>query len=332
VILAGGRGERFWPLSQPDVPKQFLSIFRRKPLLRQTIDRVSGFCTPARRFLVIPEKLRSITRRYADRENFIIEPARRNTAAAVCLAALTIEKKNGANSILHVMPADHLIQPRTAFIKALAFSHHLCEQGYCVTYGIRPTHPETGYGYIKIGRRLEKAGPLQAFKGLAFTEKPTRSIARRYLRTKKYLWNSGIFSFSVDTILREIKKHAPRIFQGTAKYLATKQKKYFKRIPDMSIDYAVMEKTNHLCIVQATFSWDDVGSWLALERYFTKDGHGNILKGNVKGLEIKDSIIYTSNMPCKVYGIEGLIIVTSPHGVLVCSKEKTPDLKRLLNV
>lgn len=280
---------------------------------------------------MIPPALRSITRRSVGKENVIIEPRQRNTAAAICLAALTIKRKSGENSIMHVMPADHLIKPRSSFIRALSFSHRFCMQGYCVTYGIPPRRPDTGYGYIKVGTPLTIAGSLQAFHGLAFTEKPTRAVARRYVRSKRYLWNSGIFSFGVGTILTEIRKHTPRVFQGVTRYMATRDKKYFEEVPNISIDYAVMEKSDRLCVVRGNFSWDDVGSWLALERYFVKDGHKNIVRGDVKGLEIKDSIIYTSAMPCRVYGIKGLIVVASPHGVLVCAKENAPDLKRLLN-
>jgi mannose-1-phosphate guanylyltransferase len=229
------------------------------------------------------------------------------------------------------MPADHLITPRSAFIRALSFSHRFCIHGHCVTYGIPPRRPDTGYGYIKVGTPLTASGSLQAFRGLAFTEKPTRARARQYVRSKKYLWNSGIFSFSAGTILAEIRKHTPRIYQGVTRYVATRNKKHFEKVPNISIDYAVMEKSDRLCIIQGNFLWDDVGSWLALERYFVKDSRQNIVRGDVKSLEIKDSIIYTSTMPCRVYGIKGLIIVTSPHGVLVCAKDKAPDLKRLLN-
>jgi mannose-1-phosphate guanylyltransferase len=331
VILAGGRGERFWPLSQPHYPKQFLDIFEGKPLIQQTIDRLKGFCHCSSRYLVIPQHLKRIARDYATGKNIIIEPEQRNTAAAICLAALHVQKHHGPASIIHVMPADHLIRPRKAFQKTLLFSHSLCRQGYCVTYGITPSRPETGYGYIKTGASLGIKGRLQAFKGLAFTEKPTRRTAQRYLRSKKYLWNSGIFSFRVSTILEEMKTHAPRVYQGVSRYFTTKQKDHFKRVPNTSIDYAVMEHSDRLCIVQGIFSWDDVGSWLALERYFSKGVSGNILKGNIKGLAMQDSIIYTSDIPCRVYGIKGLIIVVSPDGVLVCSKDHAPDIKRLLN-
>jgi mannose-1-phosphate guanylyltransferase len=166
---------------------------------------------------------------------------------------------------------------------------------------------------------------------VGFTEKPKPVTARRYLRSKKYVWNSGIFSFRITTILNEIEHHAPKIYKGVHRYLESGNAAYFRKVPNTSIDYAVMEKSKRLCVVRSTFSWDDVGSWLAFERYFKKNIHGNICKGNIKGLEIKDSIIYTSNIPCKVYGIKGLIVVVSRHGVLVCSKDKAPDLKRLMN-
>jgi mannose-1-phosphate guanylyltransferase len=330
VILAGGKGERFWPLSQTQRPKQFLDIFEGVPLIQQTIDRLKGFCHCSSRYLVVPKHLRGISRRYVSRKNLIIEPEQRNTAAAVCLAAMKIHKQRG-DGILHIMPADHIIKSRAAFTQTLKSSHELCSEGYVVTYGITPDRPETGYGYIRLGKRIKTRRTTQAFMALGFTEKPGRATARRYIRSKKHLWNSGIFSFRITTILKETQRHAPAVYRGVHRYVESGEIAYFKKVPNISIDYAVMEKSKQLCVIRSKFSWDDVGSWLAFERYFKKSTLGNICIGDVKGLEIQDSIIYTSDIPCKAYGVKGLIIVVSPHGVLVCSKEKAPDLKRLMN-
>ncbi len=329
VILAGGRGERFWPLSQPDFPKQFLSIFEGKPLLTQTLERVSGHFSKNERLLIIPKELARLTEKHAGRENIVFEPLRRNTAPAICLAAMSLHRKFGSG-VMHVMPADHLIKPKAAFISALRYGQRLAESGSLVTYGIKPGRPETGYGYIKIGDRIGTQRRNLAFHGAGFTEKPDKSTAKKYLKSRRYLWNSGIFTFSVETILNELKKFVPAVYQGVARYMDTGKLYYFKRVPDISIDYGVMEKSRRLCVVQGNFRWDDVGSWLALERYFRKDLENNIILGDARGIKIKNSIMYSQDIPLRAYDIEGLIIVVSRKGILVCKKERAQELKKLL--
>jgi mannose-1-phosphate guanylyltransferase len=328
VILAGGRGERFWPKSQPDTPKQLLSVFNNEPLLSQTISRINQHFSKRERVLVIPKNLKKITTRFVGREQTIIEPMRRNTAAAICLAAGTLKSTHG-DGIIHVMPADHLIKPRDRFIATLKYSSQLAEQGNMITYGIKPDRPETGYGYIKIGPRISSRGKIVAYQGISFTEKPSRQRARYYQKTKKYLWNSGIFTFRISSILDQIKKYIPRTYQGVMDYLRTKKVRSFAKIPDISIDYGVMEKSKNFIVIKGTFQWDDVGSWLALERYFKRDNNGNIRVGDIKGLEIHRSIMYTNGIPLRVFGIEDLVIVVSKNGVLVCHKDKAPEIKKL---
>lgn len=292
------------------------------------MSRISGYFRPDERILIVPEVLKKITRRHIRKTRIIVEPERRNTAAAICLAALILQK-NYRDGIMHIMPADHLISPRKNFIDALKTGQKLAEAGYLVTYGISPDRPETGYGYVRTGKKIPTRNATAAFKGLSFTEKPSRQRAKRYVQSRNYLWNSGIFTFCTQTILSEIKKAIPRVYHGVNKYVMTGNKKHFRSIPDISIDYGVMEKSDKFCIVKGTFKWDDVGSWLALERYFKKDKNGNILVGDIKGLEMYDSIMYTSHAPLRVYGVENIIVVISPHGVLVCHKDKAPDLKNI---
>jgi mannose-1-phosphate guanylyltransferase len=329
--LAGGRGERFWPMSQPQFPKQFLSVFRNRSLIVQTMDRVSTYFRRNERILIIPEELRKLTLKYIGKERTIIEPMRRNTAPAICLAAMILQKEH-ADGILHVMPADHLISLQRNFIATLKVGEDLAAHGYLVTYGINPDRPETGYGYVKIGHRISIRNKIMAFKGEGFTEKPSLARAKKYIKSKKYLWNSGIFSFRIKNILEEIEQFIPEVCSGVAQFVKTRKKKFFQRIPDISIDYGVMERSRNLCIVKGNFIWDDVGSWLALERYFKKDAHGNILIGDTTCLETSESIMYTHGVPLKTFGIEGLIIVVSPYGVLVCKKERAPHLKNLLRI
>lgn len=328
--MAGGRGERFWPMSQPDFPKQFLTIFNNTPLINQTLNRIKPRFRKQERALIIPQELKKLTLKHVGKEHIIIEPMRRNTAPAICLAAMVLQKKYG-DGVMHIMPADHLISPQRSFLAALRFAQSYAAKGFLVTYGIHPNRPETGYGYIRIGRKLGIHGTIQAFHGHGFTEKPSLRTAKKYLKTRKYLWNSGIFTFGIKQILDEIKSCAPDVYKGVHKYVKTGNKKHFRRVPNISIDYAVMEKSKQICVIKGNFMWDDVGSWCALQRYFKMDTKGNIVLGNTRGLDIEDTILCTQDTPLKVYGVQGLIVVVSPHGVLVCHKDKAPYLKNLLN-
>jgi len=329
VILAGGRGERFWPLSQPDFPKQLLDIFGREPLLIQTLNRIKSFINPKHRILIVPEELKRVTRQYSSSENLIIEPYRRNTGPAVCLAAMQLLKKHG-DGIMHVMPADHLIEPRKEFIMALRTGEIFAREGYMVTYGIKPNRPETGYGYIQTGRRIT-AERSKVYIGIKFTEKPNQRRAQTYMKSNKYLWNSGIFSFRITDIINAFKDLMPELYKNLCLFADTNDIKYFRAVNDISIDYGIMEKSRKFCVVPAKFKWDDVGSWLALERYHKADPKHNIVQGDIKYLETTSSIMYTSGVPLKVYGISNLVIVVAPTGVLVCNKKKAPDLKNLFS-
>ncbi|MEO0164865.1 MAG: sugar phosphate nucleotidyltransferase [candidate division WOR-3 bacterium] len=329
LILAGGQGERFWPLSQPDFPKQFISIFNNQPLINQTLDRIKDQFTKERRFLIIPQELEKITRRFVGNENLIIEPDRKNTAPAICLGAMILKQKYG-DGIIHVLPADHIINDRKKFLRYLHAGAKMAEEGFMVTYGIIPERPETGYGYIKIGRIINECNGIVSFYGERFTEKPSLNKAIQYLKTKKYLWNSGIFTFRIINLLDEMKTLLPEVYQGVEDYLKFKNKRFFAAIPAISIDYGLMEKTRRICVIKSDFGWDDVGTYLALERYFKKDKNDNIAIADVVALDTQDSIIYSDNVPVRVWGVKGLVIVASPRGVLVCKKTRVPELKKLI--
>jgi len=315
-------------LSQPDFPKQFLTIFDNKPLLIQTLQRIERHFTRGERLLIIPKELKALTKKYVGRENIAVEPVRRNTAPAICLAGIILRRKFGTG-VMHVMPADHLIAPRNAFVSALKYGQRLAEQGYLVTYGIRPDRPETGYGYIRLGRRMGMRGKNKSYEGAGFTEKPGMKRARHYLRSRRYLWNSGIFTFNIATILAEIKNYVPDVYHGVEKFIAQRRIRHFENVPDISIDYGVMEKSRRLCVVEGRFSWDDVGSWLALGRYFKKDSKMNVLVGDARGVQIEDMIMFSQDVPLRAYDVKGLIVIVSPHGVLVCKKDRAQDLKKL---
>ncbi len=330
IILAGGQGERFWPLSQPDFPKQFITVFNNKPLINQTLERIKNYVKKSERFLVIPDELKTLTKRFVGNENLIIEPARKNTAPAICLSAMLLKEKYN-DGIIHIMPADHIIKDNKKFIECLSYGETMAENGFLVTYGIIPDRPETGYGYIKIGDVIKKENGITGFYGEGFTEKPSIKKAREYIKSKNYLWNSGIFTYRINTVLDEIKKFAPDVYNGVRDYLKFKDKIYFEKISGISIDYAIMEKSKKICVIKSNFGWDDVGTWLALERYFKKDKNDNIFLGDILGLETSDTIGYTNNIPIRVFGIKGLVVVANNKGVLVCKKERAPELKKLIS-
>ena len=295
----------------------------------KTIERVKGQFTRKERLLVVPGELKSLTGKYAVGENVIIEPLRRNTAAAICLAAMELRRRFG-QGVMHVMPADHLIGPKAAFISALKYGAQLAESGYLVTYGIRPDRPEPGYGYVRLGKTMGRSGRNRYYQGAGFVEKPSLARARQYTRSGRYLWNSGIFTFCTNTILDEMVRFVPRVCRGVEQYMARGSVRSFQRIPDISIDYGVMEKSQRLCVVEGAFKWDDVGSWLALERYFEKDRDGNVRVGDARGIGVKGSIMFSREVPLRAYDVENMIVVVGPSGVLVCKKERAQDLKKLL--
>jgi mannose-1-phosphate guanylyltransferase len=306
-----------------------LRVFNDRPLLTQTIERIRGYFKNDEIVLVIPEELRKITREFTGRMPMIVEPMRRNTAPAIGLAAMTLQRKFG-DGLMHVMPADHIISTRGQFVAALRSGERMAQAGYLVTYGIRPDRAETGYGYVKVGGKIKMERGIAAFEGEGFTEKPSATRARHYLNDGRYLWNSGIFTFRISTILREMADHIPAACRSLGKYVKTHRPEYFARIKGTSIDCGVMEKSRRLCVIKAPFSWDDVGSWLALERYFKKNAKGNIFIGDTLGLETYGSIVYTYNIPVKLFGVSGLVIVACPRGILVCRKDRIPEMKKLL--
>lgn len=317
-------------MSQPDFPKQLLDIFGREPLLVQTLNRIKRFINHKHRVLIVPEELKRVTRQYSGSENLIIEPYRRNTGPAVCLAAMQLFKKHG-DGIMHVMPSDHLIETKNEFISTLRNGEAFARQGYLVTYGIKPDRPETGYGYVQTSHPIT-SGRSRAYLGKRFTEKPDQRRARLYSKNSKYYWNSGIFSFRISDIMKAFKRLMPELYKNLYFYTDTNDIKYFRMIQDISIDYGIMERSKKFCVIPAKFRWDDVGSWLALERYHKKDKKLNVVQGDIKYLDTTSSIMYTSGVPLNVYGVNNLVIVVAPTGVLVCDKKKAPDLKNLFSL
>lgn len=343
VIMAGGRGERFWPKSRVRKPKQFTDLTGKGSMLLLTYQRVSQMVDPDRIFVVTGRDYKDITREHLPdlpEENIIVEPQGRNTAPCIGLAAVILEKRfPGATMV--VVPADHLIKEEDLFIKTLKTAVGVAgSTNGLVTVGIRPTRPETGYGYLKTGAEIPAGPGHKAYKVSCFEEKPKREKARQFLSDGGYLWNAGIFVWKLPVILNAFKTHLPDIYAGlvklgsalnTADYPAVLEEVYptFQKI---SVDYGIMEKVDQVFTVPGEFSWDDAGSWRALERIFGTDSDGNVLRGNVLALDTANSIIESGGRLIAVIGAEDLVVVDTEDITFICRKDETDRVQELLGL
>ncbi|MCG7496860.1 mannose-1-phosphate guanylyltransferase/mannose-6-phosphate isomerase [Vibrio sp. Of7-15] len=343
IIMAGGTGSRLWPLSRELYPKQFLTIANDLSMLQQTFARLSGIEHQAP-MLICNEEHRFIAAEQVRLAGFshsgiILEPVGRNTAPAIALAALqTLKEADGSDPILLVLAADHLIEDVTEFEASVAQALPYAEAGQLVTFGIVPTAPETGYGYIKSGEQQE--GGELGFKVDSFVEKPDLTTAESYLISGDYYWNSGMFMFKASQYLAELKLHRPDILAACEKALSGAQadmdfvrvdKVQFEMCPDDSIDYAVMEKTQHATVVPMNAGWSDVGSWSALWEVSEKDNDDNVTKGDVIAVNSTGNYLHADNKLIATVGVDNLIVVETKDAVLVADKSRVQDVKTVVN-
>lgn len=338
IILAGGSGSRLWPLSRQLNPKQFIALSGDDSLFKQTVARVSAaqfeapwvICNEAHRFLTA-EQLREL----GVKASILLEPIGRNTATAICLAALRALQMNISAKLL-VLPSDHLISDCAEFHKAVEAACHKDLSDKLVTFGVRPTAPETGYGYIRCGQKLGK----NAFQVDSFVEKPDRVTAQQYLDQGDYFWNSGMFCFTAETLVREMEIHAPEVVHACKMILtATKEDSDFIRIdehsllqsPDISIDFALMEKTDKVALVPLDSPWSDLGSWSSLMDVSEKDASGNVCQGDTVIEGVKNSYVRAEHRLVSVVGLEDVIVVETKDAVLVSSKDQVQDVKKLVD-
>lgn len=339
VILCGGRGERFWPRSRRSRPKQFLNLFGRFSLTRQTSERMRGLCPRSRHVFVAPPEFRSLVEEQVRPrpENLLLEPAGRNTAPAIALAALHLFLRD-PDAVMAVLPADHLVTDQRAYEASFRLALRQAEQGQLVTFGIPPTRPDTGYGYIKLGQRVAGRGRLTAHRVEAFREKPDRPTAERYAASDRYLWNSGMFVWRADAILDAFRRFLPDFHRRLLAYgrrvgtdrEAAAARALYRQAPAISIDYAVMEKADNIRVVRAGFGWDDVGSWLALARHRRPDARGNLLQGPVAALDAQDCIADCDTGLVALLGVKELVVVRSGDAVLVAHRDALGGIRELL--
>lgn len=341
--MAGGRGQRFWPYSRFDTPKQLLSVTGGNSMIRDTINRLSSLISLSDIYVSTTEDLFHSIKTLLpeiDYLNYILEPVGRDTAACIGLAAVVIAHRyKDPDTTMITLPVDHLIGDQEVFRQTLQFACQLArETENLITIGINPSRPETGYGYICMGEEVIKSGNMSAYKVKEFTEKPNLDLAKKFIQKKNYLWNSGIFIWTCKAILEAIARELPALYQGLLKIrenLGTLQRKeivkqVFNKLEKISIDYAVMEKVTNRLVVKGNFKWDDVGSWTSMERIFPRNNEGNVVQGNYEGVDTKNCIIINDEGLTVTIGLSDLVIVSAGKIKLIYPKDREGDLKKII--
>ncbi len=341
LIMAGGRGERFWPRSRQNTPKQFLCLTdTKRTMIQCTVDRLRPFVAMEDIFVATGELYRDLVRRQLPdlpEENIIVEPCARNTAACIGLGAVHMRRKYG-DAVMLVLPSDHLVTQQKMFQNVIRTASEIAEKtDALITLGITPSSPDTGYGYIRYD--MEKPQVMgQAYHVAEFTEKPGLEKARKYLISGDYLWNSGMFIWRVQTILQEMHRwmpgHAAAMEEiGAAlgtEHLRSVTDRCFTALPSVSIDYGIMEKAGLILTIPSSFGWDDVGSWQAVARMHEADANGNILDGDAVVLDSEDCIVQGGRRMIAMIGMEHTVVVDTEDALLICDSSHTSDIKKLL--
>lgn len=337
VILAGGSGTRFWPASRKKLPKQFLAVGGKRSLIAETAARLGTLVPPERRLVVAGEEHVALVRkalRNLPPENILAEPIGRNTAACVAWAALEVERRS-SGAVHAVFPADHVIGPAARFRKTLgAAADEARASGALVTFGIKPTFPATGYGYIEQGATVSKQGAIQVFDVRRFVEKPDRARAEQFLAAGKFLWNSGMFVWTTTAILAEMRRSTPDLMKSLERAGSNAEiARVYPSLPSVSVDVAVLEKARSVRVIPADFEWSDIGAWPALPELLPLDAHENCVAGGA-------TLLSEDSTRCVTYGkrgeliallgVEDLIVVRAGNALLVCRKDRAQDVKKIV--
>jgi mannose-1-phosphate guanylyltransferase len=337
VVMAGGSGTRFWPLSRVRRPKQFLPLASGKPLVVETVARLKGLATAAQTYVVCGPAHAALVRRMVKglpARNVLIEPVARNTAPAIALASWVIGAKD-ADAVLAVLPSDHHVKDPAGFRAVLQQAAKVARSGDLVTVGIKPSRPETGYGYIRLGAPLG-AG---AFRVQAFVEKPDPVTAAEYVSSKEYLWNGGIFVFTARAMQEAFARHLPEVAEvmerlrpriGTRSF-APALARAFPRLPSISVDYGVMEKARNIAVVPGDFGWSDVGSFAAIPEVRPTDADGNVVVGaSTVVLDSAGCVVLGHGRTLAVLGMRDTVVVDAGDAVLVIPKERSQDVRQVV--
>lgn len=347
VIMAGGIGERFWPLSRPECPKQLLPFgLHGNTLIQDALERVLPFIPIENIILATSEVLKPtfVSLDLLPQNQIITEPCRRNTAGCLSLVVAKLLANYGEKAreiVMAVLTSDHLIKPVEDFVQtATSIMDYVAKHKVLGIIGIPPSRPETGFGYIEVNEQIKQSAKSEMFTVQKFHEKPNEQTAEEYIKTGNYYWNSGMFFWKVQTFLDEMEKASPvhwkaimQMSEELKKGEGDKVNSIFQALPDTSIDYALLEKTKNVVMAKANFYWDDLGSWISLERILPKDADGNIVKGKAINLHTKHSIIYNGNsdqITVATLGIHDLVVAISRDVILIMDKKESQNLKQLL--
>jgi mannose-1-phosphate guanylyltransferase len=345
VIMAGGAGERFWPLSRQRYPKQLLKIAGNRSMLRAALERIRPLVAPEHTFIITGRLLKPAIEEAAQeipKENIIGEPEGKNTAACLALACAAIRSKaaEGEDAVMVVLTADHFIRDTQAYAQDCSAAIAYAEQeDALVTFGIPPDRPETGYGYIELGEPIE--GHPKVYRVVRFCEKPDIETAQRFMESGRFLWNSGMFVWRTSVLEKAFQRYLPRLhaqIQPMTEALRTNNydalTAAFEPLEKISIDVGVMERADNVAVVKASFDWDDIGTWGSLARLLPRDSNGNVVFGNSLALKSENSIVYsTTNEQCEEgpivvgFGLKDMIVVHTPDAILVLPASETQHVK-----
>lgn len=341
VIMAGGDGTRFWPLSRQHKPKQLLSLSGNDIMINETINRVKGIIDIGNILVVTGRKqyaaMKNFIQKEFPEENLLVEPQSRNTAPCIGYAAMEISSRS-RDGIMCVLPSDHFISNEAGFKETLIEAFEAAEKtGKLITIGIRPTAPSTGYGYIRFDPE-EFMEFKHIHEVLSFVEKPDLNRARGFLESGEYLWNSGIFVWKVSVILSNIERYLPRLYMAMIKIIESieDQDKFqaiehaYSQISPISIDYGILERSDDVLVIPGDFGWNDIGSWNALDRLIPPDDKENVVKAKHIGRNTSKSIIFGSDRLIATIGLENIIIADTSDALLVCSRDRTEEVKKLV--
>jgi len=346
VIMAGGRGERLWPLSSPEHPKQFLKLGGEQTMLQETAARIRPLISKENIHVVAPKEFTGLTLEQLDipPENIIVEPMGRSTAPCIGLAAIMLEAKS-PQAVMIVLPADHVIKKTEKFLEILKRAIEVASFGtHLVTLGIVPDHPATGYGYIHRGEFFNAMDGIEVYRVQDFAEKPDEETAKQFLEKGDYYWNSGMFIWRVDAILAEIGRHMPALYAGLLEIKGHLREpdvdaviaQVYRDQDPISIDYGVMERSSTVLMIPTDVGWNDVGDWVAFDVLFDKDQDGNVVQAMHVGLDTKNSVIFAPNSKqnkiIATMGLENIVIVDTSETLLVMDKSKAQEIKKIVDL
>lgn len=343
LIMAGGKGTRFWPLSTEEKPKQFLKLIGEETMIQMTVNRIKPIipierifvCTSKMYVDLVKEQLPELSER-----NIIVEPEGRNTTPCIAVSAMVINRYY-KNVNMVVLPSDHLINDEDEFRNTLLVADRFIKEKdeAIVTLGMNPSRPEVGYGYIKYSDEVLKSNDFRVIKVDTFVEKPNLDTAKKYLREGNYLWNGGMFIWSINNVINQIKMYSPNTYNALINVMEVSEDKLqeiinnnYEKTEATSIDYAVLEKSKDVYVIPSNFGWDDVGNWEALDRYRDKDEAGNVLVGKSKAIKANNNLVISSNNSVVVDGLNDIYIIESDGKVLVGQKSNVANIKELKNI